>query len=225
MALRLSRSGVVVAPSSDFTTSFPLTENPISQGGIWTNGLAVGLDWTDPKTTGGKAVASAVPTPTRYSDDLGHLKTSYRPFNAKQFAQGTVYLAPGYTGNGGSHEIELLLHFNISANVAQGYEILFGLAGYYAVVRWNGPVTNYTALYDPGAASLPVPVDGDVFRAEIDANNDIRVFRNGSLLASSPTNFATNTTYLTGQPGMGFWPVDGAIPENFGWKNFTAGDL
>jgi hypothetical protein len=34
-----------------YTTSFPVTENPISEGGKWISGRAVGLDWTDVRTT------------------------------------------------------------------------------------------------------------------------------------------------------------------------------
>jgi hypothetical protein len=38
-----------------YTTIFPLAENPISEGAIWMNGLAAGLDWSDVRTTAGLA--------------------------------------------------------------------------------------------------------------------------------------------------------------------------
>jgi len=38
-----------------YITSFPLTENPISEGGKWINGLTTGLDWSDVRTVSGIA--------------------------------------------------------------------------------------------------------------------------------------------------------------------------
>ncbi|HKQ25233.1 MAG TPA: hypothetical protein VJT81_12395, partial [Burkholderiales bacterium] len=205
-----------------YTTNFPDTESPISEGGIWTNGLTTGQNWTDVKTTGGKAVATQEAFPTRYSDDLAHLNKSFVDFADNQYAQATVYLAPGYTGNGGKHEVELLLRFEITANKARGYEVLWGIDGYIAIVRWNGPVGDFTPLYDPGFGSIAVPRDGDVLRAEI-VGNIITVYKNGSLVATADI-FGGNV-WTEGQPGIGFWPVDGATPENLGWKNFEAGNL
>lgn len=202
-------------PTTLYTTSFAGTENPISEGGAWTRGLTEGLDWTNPKTTGGQAVASTAPTPSRYSDDIAHLSG----FPANQWAQATVYKVAGYTGNGGGHEVELLLRFQITPHNARGYEVLWGLSGYLAIVRWNGPVGSYTPLYDPGVGSIPVPQHGDVLRAEI-TGSTIKVYRNGVQVAS-----VTDTTYATGNPGIGFWPVDGAIPDNLGWQDFSAGGL
>lgn len=201
-----------------YATSFAAPGNPISEGGIWVTGFDTGLDWTNPKTISGNAVASIEPTPTRFSDDIAHLNKSFTDFADDQYAQGTVYLAPGYNGNnGGKHEVELLLRFQITPHGARGYEVLWGITGYIAVVRWNGPVGDYTPLYDPGSG--PIPVDGDVLRAEI-VGSTISVFINDVFIAS-----ASNATWTEGQPGIGFWPVDGAIPENFGWKNFEAGNL
>lgn len=218
-------SATPLASGSSYSTNFPLTENPISEGGVWARGGTEGLDWTNPLTTGGHAVASTTPTPTRYSDDIAIIKSSAVAFSANQYAQGTVYLAPGYTGNGGGHEVELLLHFSISAHDAHGYEILWGIPGYMAVVRWNGPVTSYAPIYDPGVGSIPVPKDGDVLRAEI-SGNIIKVFRNGTQVGPNiDVGSVGGTVWSTGQPGMGFWPVDGAIPGNYGWKSYQAGSL
>lgn len=217
-------SAAPIASGTTYSTNFPLNENPISEGGVWVRGGTEGLDWTNPLTTGGHAVASTVPTPTRYSDDIAIIKSSAVAFNANQYAQGTVYLAPGYTGNGGGHEVELLLHFSISAHDAHGYEVLWGLPGYMAVVRWNGPVTSYTPIYDPGVGSIPVPKDGDVLRAEI-SGNIIKVFRNGTQVGPNIDVSSVGNVWSSGQPGIGFWPVDGAIPGNYGWKSYQAGSL
>src|SRR5260221_2997308 len=43
-----------------YSTSFPLTENPISEGGRWVNGGLLGLDWTNVSTTPGLAIGHQV---------------------------------------------------------------------------------------------------------------------------------------------------------------------
>ncbi len=214
----------VMAPVGTYSTNFPATENPLSEGGKWINGKATGLDWNNPLTTGGHSVASApADSPTRYSDDVAILNPSFQGYTANQYAQATVYKAAGYTGNGGNHEVELLLRFSISNHVAHGYEILWGVSGYFAVVRWNGSVGNYTPIYDPGVGSIPVPQDGDVLRAEI-AGNIIKVYRNGTQVGPNIDVSSVGTVYTSGQPGIGFWPVDGATPGSMGWKTFAAGN-
>ena len=156
---------------------------------------------------------------SRYSDDIAHVSPSHQVFPADQFAEAMVYRAPGYTGNGGGHEVELLLRFSITAHNARGYEVMWGVAGYITVVRWNGPLGDYTVLFDSGVGGVPVPVDGDVLRAEI-IGSQIKVYRNGDLVTT-----VLDSTWLSGQPGIGFWPVDGAIPESYGWKQYRAGGL
>lgn len=207
-----------VAAGTSYSTSFSLTENPISEGGKWTNGKAVGLDWNDVKTTPGRAFASMQSglTGSRYNDSTAHLSPSFMTYTPNQFAEGTVFRVAGYSA---SHEVELLLHFKITPNTARGYEVLWGATGYLAIVRWNGPLGNYTPLYDPGLPGIGPAADGDVLRAEM-VGNVIKVYKNGALVATT-----TDGTYTDGQPGMGFWPVDGATPQNFGWKNYTAGNL
>lgn len=203
--------------SGTYSTDFSLTENPISEGGVWVRGRVEGLDWNNPKTAAGHATASVAAS--RYNDSIAHLNNS--DFHANQYAQGTVYLANGYTGNGGKHGVELLLRFSIGAHNAHGYEVMWDTSGEIAVVRWNGPPGNYTSLWSGPA---PKPVDGDVLRAEI-AGNVISVYRNGSRVATIDVTSRGGTVWSSGQPGIGYWPVDGAIPENYGWKNFQAGSL
>ena len=203
-----------------YSTNFNLTENPISEGGKWIDGKVVGLDWNDPRTVPGEAFASTLSGlgASRYDDSIAHLSTSFATFTPNQFSQGTVFKAAGYSPSGG-HEVELLLRFQTTAHNARGYEVLWGIQGYIAIVRWNGALGDYTPLYDPGLGSISVPADGDVLRAEI-TGNTITVYKNGSLVAS-----VSDSTYATGQPGMGFWPVDSSTPQNLGWKSYQAGNL
>src|ERR1700729_3247334 len=48
------------APHATYTTNFPLTENPISEGGKWINGQKDGVDWTDVRTTPGLAFGTEI---------------------------------------------------------------------------------------------------------------------------------------------------------------------
>jgi hypothetical protein len=203
--------------STTYSTTFGATENPLSEGGKWIDGKAVGLDWNNPQSIPGKAFASVLSgTPNRYNDSVGQLNTSFGP---NQYAQGTVYRAAGYSPSPSKHEVELLLRFQITAHNARGYEVMWGQTGYLAIARWNGPLGNYTSLYDPGDPGIGPAVDGDVLRAEI-IGSTIRVYKNGTLVAT-----VSDTMYTTGQPGMGFWPVDGATIDKYGWKAYQAGGL
>ncbi len=140
-------------------------------------------------------------------------------FTANQFAQGTVSRVAGYRNPSDKHEIELLLRFQITPNGARGYEILWGQDGEIWIVRWNGPLGNYTALNGLPDSASNMAVDGDVLRAEI-IGNAIRVYRNGALVLT-----ASDSTYSNGQPGMGFWPTAGSTLASYGWKTYTAGSL
>jgi hypothetical protein len=209
-----------------YSTTFPLEENPISERGMWVTGKSVGVDWHDAQTIPGKAYASenADAQGSRYADAIAHLSTSYRSFNANQYAQGTVYRARGYAPIGSKHEIELLLRFEITAHNARGYEILWGWDGDFSIERWNGPTAKWTPLFEwatPGPGRL---ADGDVIRAKI-VGNIISVFRNGTLVKAIDITNAGGTNWYSGQPGMGFWPVDAAVKENYGWRSYEAGDL
>ena len=211
------------AATGTYSTSFAQIENPLSEGGKWRNGHQTGIDWTDPRSIGGGTVASSAPTPTRYSDDIGHIDPGFLPFSPNQYAEGVVYRAPGYPTNL-NHEVELLLRFDISPHQARGYEVGFGNLGYWFVVRWNGPVASYTAIHDAGLGSLASPQDGDVMRAEI-VGNIITVKKNGAVIGTVNVTSQGGTVWQSGQPGIGFWPVDGADPSKLGWKSFTAGPL
>lgn len=220
-----------MTPTDDFFTNFPLVETPLSQGGIWYEGKTDAVEWNDMHVTANGAMGTfdivSLTIPDRYRDNIAFIKPSYRAFHPNQFAQGVCYRAPGYNGNGGSHEIELTLRGSSSgASQWQMYEVLFGISGagdgYYAFIRWDGTVSNYTPLYDSGVLS-PGPQDGDVFRVEI-IGNLLSAYRNTVLLHTSDIT-SIGTTYSTGQPGVGTWPADGGQHDNAGWKSFRAGDL
>ena len=221
----LGRPVAVGGISGLYSTTFTATEDPISEGAIWTNGGAVGLDWNNVKTANGRAYGSV--NVSGYDDDIAHLKTSYIDFNADQYVEATVYREVGYAPSTAKHEIELLVRFQITANNARGYEILWGggggVNGECYIVRWNGVVTSYTAM---AGGNFDPLVDGDVCRVEI-SGNTITVKVNGSTILTDQINDFGGDVWTDGQPGIGFWPkVDANVdPSKYGWKDWTAGNL
>ena len=200
--------------TAGYSTTFPGTERPLSDGNSWSTGKSVGLDWNDVQTTPGKAFGADFAT--GYNDCIAVLKKSFAP---DQYAEGTVHREAGYSPNT-SHEIELLLRFQITPHNARGYEVLWGHTGEVNVVRWNGPLGDYTPLIATSGPNIGAAVDGDVLRAEV-VGGVITVYKNGTRVLTAPSN----TTWTDGQPGLGFWPKPGATLGSYGWKKFEAGPL
>lgn len=190
-----------------FSTSFSLAANPISEGGMWINGAADGLDWGNVSTTAGQTHPH--PGPARYADATALLNGAWGP---NQMAQGTVWVGNAYN----YPEVEIRLRSMISKNECNGYEITFSLApnSYLIIVRWNGPLGNYTMLADLHGSQYQVKA-GDVVKASIEGNV-IKAYKNGQLMGQ-----ATDSTYTSGNPGMGFNEQNNG---DYGYTNFMAAD-
>jgi hypothetical protein len=200
-----------------YSTSFPATENPISEGGKWINGLSVGLDWQDVRTLVGTAGApnkayGTGESPDAYNDNIACLLG----FPANHSAQAVIYREPGYTPSD-THEVELLLRFKISAHVARGYEVDFAYGGAgVQVFCWHGPqgdVFPELTGSGPGPGGL---VTGDVVKAKM-IGNVLTVYKNGSLIYT-----VTDDTYADGGPGMGYFLRPGGTLENYCFSQYTA---
>lgn len=195
-----------------YSTFFSTTENPISESGKWTNGGTVGLDWQNVRTTAGtpnKAYGTGVSY--GYNDCIALLSG----FPANQSAEATVYREPGYTPPS-SHEIELLLRFQVSAHYARGYEMDFWYGGEaLQMVRWNGPIGDFTVLNNSGPGPQGL-VTGDVVKAQM-IGNTITVFKNGNVISTYVDN-----TFQDGNPGMGFFIRPGGSPDKYCYTRFSA---
>jgi hypothetical protein len=190
-----------------YTTSFPLTENPISENGNWINGATAGIDWGDVSTTPGQTHPH--PGLARYADATALLMGAWGP---DQSAQATVYVNNAYN----FPEVEFRLRSTLSPHVCNGYEITFSLApnSYLLIVRWNGPLGNYTVLSNPSGTQYQAK-PGDVVKATI-VGHVITAYKNGVQMGQ-----ATDTTYITGNPGMGF---NEQANGDYGYTNFTVTD-
>ncbi len=214
---------VTAAHAGTYTTTFPLTENPISEGGNWIGGLEGGLDWSDMQTGGG--VASGMVRSNnggQYNDPTALLNGTWGP---NQTVTATVYVSGSNPGS----EVELRLHSSMSSHVSNGYEVDAAATGtgsnFLVLVRWNGALGNFTFLGTtcnyPAVCGQVRGINvnnGDVLKATINSSGVINAYINGTLIAT-----ATDTTFPGGNPGMG---TDGPIgtEPNWGFSSFTATD-
>jgi len=204
-------------PSNHYTTTFALTENPISEGGTWINGGTDGLDWVDVSTESGYAHGNYSPDSPPYKDPTALLKGTW---SNDQEGQATVYCVKPTKDE--YQEVEIRLRSSISAHSCTGYEIFFRCLknkdAYAEIVRWNGPVGSWTSLQHNGGGQYGVS-DGDVIKATV-VGNLIIGYVNGVEKVR-----AVDNVYSSGNPGIGFnYGVHGTY-KDFGLKDFTARSL
>jgi len=184
------------------TFATPAHENPISEGGKWINGAAVGLDWTDVQTSYGEVYGTKTGgSEPPYNDSIVGLAGTWGP---NQTACATVYINSNQVQDSWGQEVELHLNFTIAAHSATGYEFNWHAvndrSSYFAIVRWNGPLNNFTTIYDPSPhRDMKWGIStGDTICAT-SQNSVLSAYKNGVFLGS-----VTDTTYTNGSPGMGF---------------------
>lgn len=195
--------------STTYSTTFDGTESPISEAGVWTH---VGQDWTFVDTAGGIAFGTQTGT-NGYNDSYAHLSG----FPPDHSASGVIYRSPSLDGSCGTHEVEILLRWSDSPHDAHGYECNLAFDGSYAqIVRWNGPLSDFTYL---GSGSVPGGVkSGDTLGATI-VGAKITLFVNGVEIAH-----ATDANpFAAGNPGMGFWRGgDCGTTGDYGFTSYSA---
>jgi chitodextrinase len=199
-----------------YTTNFPLTENPISEGGNWINGGRTGLDWGNVQTTPGLAFGTVVSTFTPFSDPTAVLSGSW---SSNQKAQAVVH-----TVNQNSsifEEVELRLRTTITAHSITGFEFNFRATAdgsqYVQIVRWNGPFGNFTMLDGRTGPGLH---NGDVVSATA-VGSTLTSYINGVQIVQ-----VNDATFSAGSPGIGFYNQGGTLANNsdYGFTSFTATD-
>jgi hypothetical protein len=189
-----------------FSTNFDDTENPLSENGAWSHD---GLDWKYVQKVDGIAYGTQTGN-GGYDDSYAHLAG----FGPDQTAWGVIQRTPGSRG---IHEVEIHLRWSDSSHSAKGYECLLSYDGSYAqIVRWNGPLGDFT--YIGWAASAPVPQTGDTLKASI-TGNLIVVYYNGKEIMR-----ATDNTYGSGNPGIGFYIQSEGDNSDMGFTSFAATD-
>src|SRR5215813_11587901 len=133
--------------NGSYSTAFPLTENPISEGGSWTNGGATGLGWENVQTTPGLSFGTGPVNAGTYlyADPTAVLKGVWAQ---DQQVQATVKVR-GAFDRACCKDIGLLIRMTITRISITGYELncsVVSAGPYLTLVRWNGPLNNFTYI-------------------------------------------------------------------------------
>lgn len=195
----------------EYETNFSGNEYPLSEGGIWQNN---GLDWTYVQKAGGAAYGTQSGL-GGYDDSYARLAPTAAGWPVDIMLSGVVHMSQPILV--GTHEVELLLRWSDAPHVAQGYEVLLSCGGEVQIVRWNGPIGDFTPIGATGTYSGLR--DGDVFSATV-VGQVIKGYVNGNLIAQ-----AVDSTYPDGSPGIGFFKRVLGANSDFGFKSFTAVDV
>ncbi|MEP6596575.1 MAG: hypothetical protein ABJA71_11550 [Ginsengibacter sp.] len=218
--LSFSQIPVPLNGGHSYTTNFPLTENPISEGGNWVNGGTIGIDWTNVSTAQSLVIGHQVGV--SYSDGTALLTGAWAP---DQKAKAVVYSIN--QDDECYQEVELRLRSSLSPHSCKGYEINFKASktsnAYLQIVRWNGALGDFTYLESRNGAQYGVKT-GDTVEATI-VGNVITAYINGVQLLQ-----ATDTVFKSGSPGIGF-NLENKLSGcrgtngNYGFTYFKAIDL
>jgi hypothetical protein len=200
-----------------YFTSFPSTENPISEGGNWINGGTTGLDWTDARTTTNKTFGTESGIGAdKFDDSIAALSGTW---GNDQAAQATVFVS---SQSPFSAEAELLLRRTITPHFSGGYEFNCSVAPsnpYMFIIRWPGPLGRTLDSFTTVAGRLGIGcVNGDVIGATA-IGSTLTMYKNGVPIISG-----TDTAYSDGSPGVGFFVNNPGTVANFGFTNFAAND-
>jgi hypothetical protein len=178
--------------AASYSTMFPLTESPISEGGHWMGGKMIGFDWGDISTAPEYAFGHA--GPKAYADSVA-LLTGEWPSNQSVevvVEKRAVFRYP---------EVSIRLRSSLAMHNCDGYEISYSLkdgdAAYLIIVRWNGPLADFTYLLNVQGKQYAVKT-GDVVKATV-VGNEIKTYKNGLLMGATKDG-----SYTRGNPGFGF---------------------
>lgn len=203
------------SPVRSYKSDFSQDENPISEGGLWLNGKADGIDWADVVSKGGRCFGgpsrnqvaearaeqgNAEETGTAavgdYDDPTAVVGGEWGP---NQHGKGVVYVEN--PTDEFFQEVQIRLRTEIKPNWCSGYEVFFRCLksdeAYAEIVRWNGVIGDWTSLERHVGIEYGVE-DGDVIEATIEGG-EIKGFINGKEVIST-----TDDVFANGCPGVGF---------------------
>jgi hypothetical protein len=219
------------SPVRSYRTDFPNDEDPISENGMWLNGKADGIDWSDVVVIGGNVCGGASRMEVaEQRAEQGNLDQSDAAATG-DYDDPTAVLAgewgPDQHGKGVVHsvnptdewfqEVQIRLRSAIEPNVCTGYEVFFRCLktdeGYAEIVRWNGAIGDWTSLERKVGPEYGVE-DGDVIEATIEGDQ-IRGYINGKEVIA-----VTDDVHKSGAPGVGFNFGVGDTGPDHGFSSF-----
>ena len=219
------------ANARNYSTTFSLTENPISENSNWVGGQTAGNNlWGNVQTNG--AMAFGVTEPTSYGDPTAILTGTWGP---DQTTQATVKITTT-PNNGCCHETEIRLRttINPATHTITGYEIYGSVtpgSGYCHIASWGGPNGSWANI-ESSTPSLSLK-NGDVLKATVTGTNPVVVtgYLNGNQIMTVQDygnfTFSDGKKYgpwTSGAPGVGFYDNTDNNWGYFGFSSFTVTD-
>lgn len=218
--------------ATSYSVPFTASEVPLSQNGIWLNGKTNGLGWSDCNAIAGFVFGTQTGA-AGYNDSIC-TAAGAGTWGPNQSV--TVVVKFSGTNHAAQEETEAHINTTITANSITGYEGNCSMQAsnpYMQIVRWNGPLAT-TGDANNGYTSL-----GTVSTSC--ANSDsLTMSRNGATITLTRTPAgggtpisvsATDSTYLGGAPGVGFYMVGlytgqtaATANQDFGISSFSATD-
>lgn len=204
-------------PPNTYTTSFPLTELVISEGGAWTSNAVAPR--TPVQTANGNAFGTMSSFDgVNFNDSAACLSQS---FSADQQITATLYNNGAIDGL----EAELLLRCDFSPTRAFCYELDLTISGQLNWVRWDMTSSSPNAFQVLVSVTRPSAAhytDGAVWTARVVGTVLTAICDGVTVLTYDTAGDATRLS--AGKPGMGFWNSTGSSSNSpkLGWKDFTA---
>jgi hypothetical protein len=209
-----------------------LDEDPVSEDGMWLNGKADAIDFSDCITSRG--IIHGAPSRMNvlekraeqgnlgeddaapegdYDDPTAILSGQWGP---NQIARGVAHVER--PTDEWFQEVQIRLRSTLRPHSITGYEIFFrclkGDQGYAEIVRWNGAIGDWTSLVRHQGPDYGVE-HGDVVEASIEGNV-IRGFVNGVEKIT-----VTDDVWTEGAPGVGFNFGVGDTYADHGFSSFS----
>jgi hypothetical protein len=214
------------AARTSYATDFPLSEKPISEGGLWLH-LSPYETVVQTEMVNGIHLAHGTQNGGEYGpyDDSNAYLTG---FTQNQTAEGVIWKKPRIAKTP-NRDVEILLRLSDNCgpprntaygrSAATGYEINVNQNGdYLDIGRFKGSLLKRVKLFQP-------PATGDIFKATaVNGSSDdtvITVYWNGVQISQ-----VTDTNpIMNGNPGIGFYIDRGASNDEFGFTSFLAKSL
>jgi|ERR1700730_2550821 len=202
------------ATANYYSTHFPLTENPISEGGKWTPGTLDGFN-SSVYTNGtndafGNQISNTIADPIAILTGAG----SWANDQAVSITVGNL------SGATNEPEIECHVRMNITSTTISGYEITHsvppanGQGGYILLAKW-GPTPGTFTIINQTFGTQYNAAQGDVISCSA-IGNVMTSYHNGVVDGQF-----TDTDWPSGYPGFAF---DGGLDGTYSITSFSATD-
>jgi hypothetical protein len=211
------RNGVAPATIGNYTTDFPLTENPISESGKWINSGANGGGRSNVQSASGLAFGTQIERPAPgliYNDSIALMTGTW---SADQTV--TVTLHEATTSDTCCAEGEIWIRGTMDGGKMMGYEMSFSILrdpDYYHMATWLGK--DFAKGTFARSALGRTLHDGDVIKVTA-VGNAFTLYVNSIEIARGK-----DSSYKSGNPGIGFYhsSVFNGLDNQWGFRNFSA---